>query len=126
MRFVKMSGNITFAFCVVCVAVTSPSLGADNPFDGSYSGTRTLTKDSDAFCPKIEEMLVTIQDGKFAFTNGDSRAVIAIVPIASDGSFSDIHNGINCWYIKGKITAAFFRQKPNSSACLHHWSLNKK
>lgn len=114
------------AFCAIGVAVTSPSLGADNPFDGSYSGTRTLTKGSDAFCPKIEEMLVTIQDGKFAFTNSDSRAVIAIVPIASDGSFSDIHNGSNSWYIKGKITGGVLEAEANSSACLHHWSLKKK
>jgi hypothetical protein len=126
MRFMKMGGNIIFAFCVIGVAATSPSLGADNPFDGSYSGTRTLTKGSDAFCPKIEEMVVTIQDGKFAFTNSDSRAVIAIVPIGSDGSFSDIHNGINSWYIKGKITGGVLEAEANSSKCLHHWSLKKK
>jgi hypothetical protein len=112
------------AFCAIGVAVTSPSLGADNAFDGTYSGTRTLIKASDAFCPKIEEMLVTVQDGKFALTNSNLQAVIVIVPIASDGSFSDIHNGSEgSWYTKGHITDGVLEAEANNAACLHHWSL---
>jgi hypothetical protein len=93
MRFMKMCGNVILAFCAIGVAVTSPTLGADNPFDGSYSGTRTLTKGSDVFCPKMEEMLVTVQDGRFTFTASNSQAVLSIIQIAPNGSFSNIHTG---------------------------------
>jgi hypothetical protein len=93
------------AFCVIGVAVTNPSLGADKPFDGNYSGTRTLTKGSEASCPKKEEMSITVQDGSFTFTSSNSQAVLSIIQIASNGSFSNIYEGgAGSWYIKGQIT----------------------
>jgi hypothetical protein len=128
MWFMKMCGNMIFAFCTIVVAVTSPTLGADNPFDGIYSGTRTLTKGSYESCPKVEEMSITVQGGKFTFTNSFSRALLAVVKIGSDGSFSSIHQGgvAGSWYISGKIARGVLEAEANSSACLHHWSLKKK
>jgi hypothetical protein len=124
----KTCGNIIFACCTIGVAVTSATLAADNPFDGSYSGTRMLTKGSDQFCPNIEEMAITVQDGKFTFTNSNSRAVLAIVKISPNGSFNEIHEGgtYGRWYITGKITGGLLEADANSSACFHHWSLKKK
>jgi hypothetical protein len=127
MRLMKMCGNMIFAFCTIGVAVTSPTFGADNPFDGSYSGTRTLTKGSDEFCPKMEEMSITVQDGRFTFTASNSQAVLSIIQVTSDGSFSDMHQGGGgSWYIKGQITSDVLEAEANSSACFHHWSLKKK
>jgi hypothetical protein len=117
-----------FACCTIGIAVMSPTLGADNPFDGIYSGTRTLTKGSYESCPKVEEMSITVQGGKFTFTNSFSQSLHSVVEIRSDGSFSDIHQGgvARSFYISGKITDGVLEAEASSSSCLHHWSLKKK
>jgi hypothetical protein len=123
----KTCRNTIFAFCTIGVAVTGPTLGADNPFDGTYSGTRKLTKGSYESCQKMEEMSITVQNGRFTFTDSDSQAVRSVIQIASNGSFSDMHaGGGGSWYVTGQITGDVLEAEANSSACFHHWSLKKK
>jgi hypothetical protein len=123
MRFMNMRGSMIFAFCAMGFAV--PALGADNPFDGTYSGTRELTKGSDASCPNAEEMSITVQDGRFTFTNSSSRAVLAIIEIAPNGAFSNIHQGGKSWSIFGKVADGVLEADAHSSGCVHHWSLKR-
>ena len=110
----------------ICFAVTSTSFAADNPFDGTYSGTRVLTKGSDEFCPKHEEMSVTVKDGKFTFTTSNSRTLLGTIQITPNGEFNLMHTGRSTWYIRGKITDGLLEAEANSSACFHHWLLKKK
>jgi hypothetical protein len=123
-----MCRTALLACCAIGVAVTGPTLGADNPFDGNYTGTRTLTKGSYETCAKMEEISITVQDGRFTFAASNSQAVLSIIQIASDGSFSSIHEGGDTgpWNIMGKITGGVLEAEADSSVCFHHWSLKKK
>jgi hypothetical protein len=61
------------AICgIVCLAGSGPALGADT-FDGTYTGTRVLTKGSDQVCPASEAVSTTIHGEALTFTDGDHR-----------------------------------------------------
>ena len=125
MRLMQTAMRILFASWAVLVS--SAAFGADNPFDGTYSGTRVLTKHSDEACPQLEKLEITIRNGEFTFSNSNAQAVLAVIKVSPNGSFDEIHEGgKGSWYISGRITDNQLEAEANTPACFHHWSLKRK
>jgi hypothetical protein len=77
---------------MIWLIVPWPALGAENTFDGVYTGKRVLAKDAgDPGCPVAEEVSVIIQGKMLSFTNSEVKNFIIAFNPHQDGSFLEIY-----------------------------------
>jgi hypothetical protein len=116
------------AICgIVCLAGSGPALGADT-FDGTYTGTRVLTKGSDQTCPVSEAVSTTIHGEAVTFTDGDHRNFVIGFSPHADGTFSQISAGIEggVVLISGRIAGDTIDADVSGGPCEHHWHLTRE
>jgi hypothetical protein len=122
---------------VIYLAATGPSIGADNTFDGAYTGQRVLTNGLTSACPTEEEVSATIKGDVLTFTNSRLHNFSIGFAIDPDGSFKLINAGVGSLvydedgggstvtiqgHIKGNVIDADVVNGP----CTHHWHLTKQ
>jgi hypothetical protein len=77
---------------MIGLAVVGAALGAENTFDGVYTGKRVLAKDTGGpGCPAAEEVSVIIQGKMLSFTNSELKNFVVAFNPHQDGSFLEIY-----------------------------------
>jgi hypothetical protein len=111
---------------MIGLAVVGAALGAENTFDGVYTGKRVLTKDSGPGCPAEEEVSVTIQGKMLTFTNSRLQNFLIAFDPHQDGSFNQIFvdpEDDDTVTIYGRIAGGFLDADVINPPCEHHWRL---
>ena len=112
----------------MCLAVAGSALGAENRFDGVYTGKATLTKGSSPGCPADDDISVTIHGKTLKFTSGRLKnLVIAFYP-RQDGSFrqSHVHQQGAFVNIEGRVNGDLMEADVTNPHCEQHWHLRKE
>ena len=82
---------MVLGLCVMIgLAIMDPALGAENKFDGVYTGKRVLTKGSNQRCPTEDDVSVTIRGEALTFTNSRLHNMSIGFEPHPDGSFDGI------------------------------------
>ena len=113
---------------VLCLAVAGPALGAENRFDGVYTGKTTLTKGSNPPCIAYDDVIITIHGKTLKFTNNKLKNFVISFYPRKDGSFrqSHIYNKQGSFVnIKGYVTGYLIEADVTNPPCEHHWHLTK-
>lgn len=115
---------------IICVAVSAPSYGAGNTFDGVYKGKRVRTEGPTNLCVAEEDVSITVTGEVLSFTNSLHKEFKIGFEPEADGTFDIIYNDISgtTVTIKGKVTGdSMVADVVNlSTECKHHWSLTKE
>ena len=61
---------------IICLAVAGPALGAEDTFDGVYTGKRVLTKGSGPQCPVEDDVSVAIHGETLTFTDSSFQKFV--------------------------------------------------
>jgi hypothetical protein len=119
---------ISGIFATVGVAVAQPASGAENTFEGVYTGKRVMTKGSGPACPTEEDVSVTIHGETLTFTNSALRKFVMGFAPHPDGSFRNISAdaGGGSVLIEGRIVANVLDADVVNGLCEHHWHLTKR
>jgi hypothetical protein len=75
----------------MCLAVAGPALGAENRFDGVYTGKTTLTKGSNPTCVAYDDVFIIVHGKTLKFTNNRLRNFLIGFYPRKDGSFRQSH-----------------------------------
>ena len=114
----------------LCLAVAgSPALGAENTFDGDYSGKRVLTKGSvGPDCPAEDDVSVNIHGEAMTFTNSALKKYVVGSFVRPDGSFDEIHTDVDgdTVHVVGRIIGDVIEADVNNPPCEYHWRLKKE
>ena len=108
------------------IGLAGPTLGAD-PYNGTYTGKRVLTKGSPRQCIPSENVSVTINGEVLRFTDSAlHNYAIGFAP-HPDGSFGSIStgNGGGAALIRGRIVGSVLDADVTNGPCEHHWHLTK-
>ena len=116
---------MVLGLCVMIgLAIMDPALGAENKFDGVYTGKRVLTKGSNQRCPIEDDVSVTIRGEALTFTNSRLHNYTIGFEPHSDGSFDEISStgdeGASV-SIQGRIVGDAIEADVADSVCEHHW-----
>jgi hypothetical protein len=118
--------SVTACFVIAAPAAT----GADNSYDGAYSGERRLTKGAGPSCIKEENVTAVASGATLKFTNSQLKDYVISFKPRSDGSFEMTHEdmGGDVVDIHGHVTLTAIDADvvDYSSRCEHHWHLTKK
>jgi hypothetical protein len=111
---------------VIGLAVVGPTRGSDT-FDGTYTGTRVLTKGEGDRCPAKDDVSVTIHGEALKFTNSQLRNFAIGFDPRPDGTFGEIHTdmGGTSVLIRGRIVGGILDADVTGPVCEHHWHLTK-
>ena len=112
--------------CVMIgLAITDPALGAENKFDGVYTGKRVLTKGSNQMCQTKDDVSVTIHAEVLTVTNSRLRNFTMGCEPHPDGSFHQLSSGDEGGYlsIQGRIVGDAIEADVADSVCEYHWHL---
>src|SRR4051812_8363218 len=87
------------------LAIADQAFGAENGFDGVYTGKRVLTKGSNQTCSTEDDVSVTIHGRTVTFTNGRLRDFTIGFHPHPDGSFNQISAGVEADFvlIQGRV-----------------------
>jgi hypothetical protein len=113
---------------MICLALTGSALGAENTFDGVYTGKRVLTKGEGSQCfPAEDNVSVTIHGETLTFTNSQLKKFLIAFNPHQDGSFSQISVDVDgdTVTIQGRIAGGFLDADVINPPCEHHWHLKK-
>jgi hypothetical protein len=90
---------------MICLAVAGSAQGAENTFDGVYTGKRVLTEGSGPTCSAGEDVSITIDDGELTFTNSALQNFAISFDPHPDGSFHEtyVDSGGAVVDIRGRI-----------------------
>jgi hypothetical protein len=112
---------------MIGLAVGGPAWGADT-YDGSYTGTRVLTKGPDQTCPSTEDVSLIIYGETLTFTNRSLLSKTIMFAPHQDGSFGEISAGAggSAVLIRGPITGTVIDADVTNGPCEHHWHLTKR
>jgi hypothetical protein len=112
---------------MICLAVAGPALGAEDTFDGVYTGKRVLTKGQGARCPAEDDVSVTIHGEALTFTNSALKNFLISLNPHQDGSFSQISVDIDgdTVTIQGRVTGGVLDADVTNPPCEYHWHLKK-
>jgi hypothetical protein len=112
---------------LIGLAVAGSAWGADT-YDGTYTGTRLLTKGPDQTCPGKEDVSVTIHGETLTFTNGSLRNEGIMFDPRPDGSFGEISAGTggSVVLIRGHMVGDVIEADVTNGPCEHHWHLKKQ
>lgn len=112
---------------MACITLAAPAFGAENSFDGTYTGERVLTKGEAGACAAKDPVSVVIHGDELTFT--DSRAknyTMAFTPDAY-GSFEQLSTaGDAVVSIKGHIGDSVLDSDVSREHCTHHWHPEKR
>jgi hypothetical protein len=113
--------------CAVWLVIALPALGAENAFDGTYTGKRVLTKGADRTCPTEDDVSVTIRGETLTFTNSKVRAYVVGFEPHPDGSFREASTDIGgaIVSIEGRIVGGVLDADVSTPSCQHHWHLRR-
>ena len=112
--------------CVMAgFAVVDPTWGAEDKFDGAYTGKRVLTKGSNQTCPAEDDVSVTIRSEALTFTNSRHHNYSMGFEPHPDGSFNEISAGVEGGVvsIQGRIVGDAIDADVDDGVCKHHWHL---
>jgi hypothetical protein len=111
-----------------CIALAVPALGAENSFDGTYTGERVLTAGDPAACVAKDAASATIQGDKLTFTNSAVKDYTIGFSPRADGAFVQLSANISGVVvdIRGQIGAGVLDADVTSASCAHHWNLEKQ
>ena len=112
---------------MICLAVSASALGAEETFDGVYTGKRVLTKGSGSQCPGGDNVSVTIHGEALTFTNSVLKNFLISFNPHQDGSFSQISVDIDgeTVTIQGRVTGGVLDADVTNAPCEYHWHLKK-
>jgi hypothetical protein len=105
-----------------------PAFGAENPFDGTYTGERVLTAGDPAACVAMESVSIDIHGEQLTLTNNTVKDhAVGFFPRA-DGSFGELSAtlGGNVVVIRGHVGDGVLDSDVISAHCTHHWHLKKQ
>ena len=111
-----------------CVVVAISASGAENSFDGTYTGERLLTKGDAAVCVAKDPVSIVIHGDELTFTNsGVKNYTISFSPRA-DGSFGELSADVGgvVVVIRGHVGAGVLDSDVRGSQCTHHWHAEKQ
>jgi hypothetical protein len=121
----KLNVIVSAIVASICLTIVRPATA--DPFDGVYTGKRSLTKGSVPPCTAEEDVSVTISGETLTFTNSKLRHVgLGFYP-HQDGSFTEIYQDIGggTVLIEGRIVGDILNADVSDSTCEHHWHLKK-
>jgi hypothetical protein len=112
---------------IICLVVAAAALGAENTFDGVYTGKRVLTKGQGPRCPAEDDVSVTIHGETLTFTNSALKNFLIEFAPRPDGSFRQIYvdAGGDTVTIQGRETGGFLDADVTNPPCEYHWHLTK-
>lgn len=113
---------------MVLLSLATPRVTLADPFDGTYTGKRVLTKGDTPTCPTEDNVSVTINGNVLTFTNSALKDFgIGFYP-QPDGSFDkvDTEMGGDVVTIRGRVTGNTLDADVTNGPCQHHWHLEKK
>ena len=109
------------------MALATPAFGAENSYDGTYTGERVLTKGDPAACMAKDPVSVVIHGNQFTFTNSRAKDYTMSFTPQADGSFEQLSAaGDAVVSIKGHIGAGVLDSDVSTAQCTHHWHLEKQ
>ena len=119
---------MVLGLCVmISLAATDPALGAENKFEGVYTGKRVLTKGSNQACLSEDDVSVTIHGEALTFSHGRLHNFTIGFEPHPDGSFSQISTGVegSLLSIQGRIVGDAIEADTADSACEYHWHVQR-
>ena len=117
-----------FLLTAACIALAVPAFGAENSFDGTYTGERVLTVGDPATCVAKDAASATIQGDQLTFTHSAEKGYTIGFSPRADGTFVQLSantRGIAV-NIRGHIGAGVLDADASSASCTHHWHLEKQ
>ena len=111
---------------MIGLAVAHTALGAENKFDGLYTGKRLLTKGSEA-CQIEEDVSATIHGEVLTFTDRVMHNFAVGFYPRQDGSFGMISSALGgaAVLIRGRVAGGVLDADVTNGPCEHHWHLTK-
>ena len=119
---------LTKVVVMVCLAVVGPAFGAEQRFDGVYSGKRSLTKGpASPTCPAEEDVSATIHGETLTFTNSALKEFTMPFYPGQDGSFGETYTGEGgtTVHYKGRVIGDVIDADVTNPTCEHHRHLKK-
>jgi hypothetical protein len=112
---------------LIGLAVAHAALGAENKFDGVYTGKRLLTQGSEA-CPIEEDVSATIHGEVLTISTSRLRDVPMGFYPQPDGSFSETSTGIGGYVatIQGRIVGNILEADVADRDCDYYWRMTRK
>jgi hypothetical protein len=116
------------ATACVALALAVPAFGAENSFDGTYTGERVLTAGDPAACVAKDAASSTIKGDELTFTHSAVKDYTIRFSPRADGAFVQLSTDINGEVvdIRGHIGAGVLDADVTSASCAHHWHLEKQ
>jgi hypothetical protein len=110
-----------------CIALAVPAFGAENAFDGTYTGERVLTVGDPAACVAKDAASATIQGDQLTFTHSAVKDYTISFSPRADGAFVQLSANMSGVVvdIRGHIGAGVLDADVTSASCAHHWHLEK-
>ena len=127
-RWHRLEGRrLLSAICgMICLVVARS--GAENTFDGVYTGKRVVTKGSGPTCLGAQDVSVAIGNGVLTVTSGQYQGFALGFNPQPDGSFDETYVGNGGGYvdIRGRIVGDWLDADVTDPHCEHHWHLKKE
>ena len=113
---------------IACMALATPAFGAENSYDGTYTGERVLTKGDPAACMAKDPVTIVIHGNQLTFTNSRAKDYTMSFTPEADGTFEQLSANIggDVVSIKGHVGAGVLDSDVSSEHCTHHWHLEKQ
>lgn len=91
---------------MICIAVSAPSYGAENTFDGVYTGKKVRQEGPPDSCVAEDDVSVTIAGEILTFTDSTTKNLKIDFHPKRDGSFMKAYDALSDKYlaVQGKIT----------------------
>jgi hypothetical protein len=102
-------------------------VGAQNTFEGVYTGKRVRTKGTDPTCPREDAVTIIIRDQSLTITHSTLRNFTTGFDPREDGSFGQVYSdgGGGIMSIQGRIVGDILDADESSDTCEHHWHLKR-
>jgi hypothetical protein len=109
-----------------CIALAVPAFGAENSFDGTYTGERVLTV-GDPATLRGHAASATIQGDQLTFTHSAEKGYTIGFSPRADGTFVQLSANTRgvAVNIRGHIGAGVLDADATSASCTHHGHLEK-
>jgi hypothetical protein len=110
------------------IALLVPAVGAENSFDGTYTGERVVTEGDPAACVAKDAVSIVIHGDRLTFTNNTVKGYAIGFSPRTDGSFDELSGDIggDVVVIRGRVGAHILDSDVISAHCTHHWHLEKQ
>lgn len=127
-----LKGYAAIAIAVALGAGCAPQAGpgataaAPSPFDGTYSGRLTLTRNADGQCgDAVIQRTLTVSGGHARIVYNPGRGRSAAGTVRPDGSFTLVGETVTSVQIRGRIEGNGLTGTFNSDTCTYDVALRK-